>query len=401
MTCKNSLHTPIYLIAFMFLSGLSACSNESGGQGDQANLTPVSVAEVVVREVTPWEEFSGRIEAKEIVHVRPRVGGVIDAIHYREGDLVKQGDLLFVIDQQPFQAELERAEAELERARAEAKLARLETRRARDLVKRKLLSEGEYDQRIATENQANAKVRSAQASLELARLNLAYTEVRSPIDGRTSRAMVTRGNLVSSDPNPDQLTTIMSLDPVYVVFDSDELTYLRYFGSAQQTDNGDRETRHKVHIGLGNEQGFPRQGYLNFVDNQVLPGTGTIRMRAILDNKDHSLTPGLFARVKLLASEPETMVLVSESAILTDQDRKYVYVLGEKNLAVRKDIRIGRSIDELRIVTGGLKPGDKVIVHGIQKIFFPNMPVAPQMISMGDPPAMPVSIPEPQPEAGH
>jgi multidrug efflux system membrane fusion protein len=401
MSYKNSLHTPIQLIAFTLLFGLSACGNDSGDQGSGAQLTPVSVAEVVVREVTPWQEFSGRIEAKEIVLVRPRVGGVIDAIHYREGDPVRQGDLLFVIDQQPFRAELERAEAELERARAEAKLAKLESRRARDLVKRKLLSEGEYDQRIATENQANANVRSAQASVELARLNLAYTEVRSPIDGRTGRAMVTRGNLVSSDPTPDTLTTIMSLDPIYVVFDSDELTYLRYFGKSQQTESEGTNPKRKVYVGLGNEQDFTRLGQLDFVDNQITPGTGTIRMRAVLDNKDHTLTPGLFARVKLLASQPEPMMLVSDTAILTDQDRKYVYVLGEKNQAVRKDIRIGRSIDGLRIVSEGLKPGDKVIVHGIQKIFFPNMPVAPQMIKMGDPPAMPASAPDSQPEAGH
>lgn len=401
MSTRLSLYLSINLLIFALLLGLSACSNDSGDQGSGAQLMPVSVAEVVVREVTPWQEFSGRIEAKEIVQVRPRVGGVIDAIHYREGDFVRQGDLLFVIDQQPFRAELERAEAELERARAEARLAKLESRRARDLVKRKLLSEGEYDQRIATENQANANVRSAQASVELARLNLAYTEVRSPIDGRTGRAMITRGNLVSSDPTPDTLTTIMSLDPIYVVFDSDELTYLRYFGKLQQTESERADSGRKVYVGLGNEQDFTRQGQLDFVDNQVTPGTGTIRMRAVLDNKDHTLTPGLFARVKLLASQPEPTMLVSDTAILTDQDRKYVYVLGEKKQAIRKDIRIGRSIDGLRIVSEGLRPGDKVIVHGIQKIFFPNMPVAPQMIKMGDPPAMPASAPDSQPGAGH
>jgi multidrug efflux system membrane fusion protein len=350
---------------------------------------------VIVKEITPWEEFSGRIEATDVVEVKPRVGGVIESINYREGDLVEQGDLLFVIDPQPFRAELERAEAELERANAQAVLTRLESKRARDLVKRKLLSQGEYDQRVAAEDQANAAVRSAKASVELARLNLSYTEVRSPIAGRTGRALVTKGNLVSSDPTPDTLTSILSVDPVYVVFDSDELTYLRYFANAQQSSEEtviaeqiDQKNR-TVFIGLGNEEGFPRQGYVDFVDNRITPSTGTIRIRAVLDNKDHRLTPGLFARVKLLAAESKQAVLISESAILTDQDRKYVYVLNKENQAVRRDIKTGRIIEGFRMVEAGLNSGDQIIVHGIQKVFFPNMPVSPQVIAMGDPPPSP------------
>lgn len=399
MTVKSFSNSFVYsfVMAVTVLFLLTSCGNDTEGQGGGFPPPQVSVAEVIVREVTPWEEFSGRIEAKEIVQIRPRVGGVIDAIHYREGDIVKQGDLLFIIDPQPFRAELERAEADLERARAQATLARLESRRAKKLVKRKLLSQDEYDQRVAAENQANANVRSAEATAELARLNLTYTEVRSPIDGRTGHAMVTKGNLVSSDPTPDQLTSILSLDPVYVIFDSDELTYLRYFSHSPQSTGEEEQSKRKVFVGLGNEDGFPREGYVDFVDNRVTPGTGTIRLRAVLDNKDHLLTPGLFARVKLLATQSEQAMLISEHAILTDQDRKYVYVLGDKNLAIRKDIQIGRSVEGFRIVTKGLKPGDQVIVYGIQKIFFPNMPVSPQVIGMSDPPP----AAGPKPEAGH
>ena len=366
---------------------LSGCGKEAEGQDEAPQPPPeVSVAEIVVRDITPWEEFTGRIEAKEIVQIRPRVGGVIEHIKYHEGDMVKKGDLLFIIDQQPFQAELNRAEAELARARAQSELAKAEIQRAKNLVKRNLLSQNEYDQRVAANDQAVANVHSAEATVQLARLNLSYTEIRSPIDGRTGRALVTKGNLVSSSsaPTPDLLTTVLSVDPIYVVFDSDELTYLKFFSNPLDSTVGESNKR-TVFVGLGNEEGFPRKGYVDFIDNRVASNTGTISMRAVLENKDHQLTPGLFARVKLLAAKPVQAILINERAILTDQDRKYVYVLDEKNQALRRDISIGRTIDDLRIVTEGLKRGDQIIVHGIQKVFFPGMQVAPKVIGMNDP----------------
>jgi len=403
---KQSMTVKMFapLLAAVTLFQLASCGD--GNDGQPGGFQPaVSVAEVLVRDITPWEEFTGRIEAKEVVKIHPRVGGVIQDIPYREGDVVKAGDLLFVIDQEPFHAELNRTEAELARARAQAELAKADRKRAKNLVKRKLLSPGEYDQRVAAENQANANVRSAEATVQLARLNLNYTEIRSPIDGRTGRAFVTKGNLVASDPTPDQLTTVLSLDPVYVIFDSDELTYLRFFNHTQATKEQGEEIKRTVLVGLGNEDGFPHEGYLDFVDNTVATDTGTIRLRAVLKNSDNMLIPGLFARVKLMATKPVVALLVDEKAILTDQDRKYVYVLGEGNTAQRRDITIGRSVEGLRMVSDGLKPGDKVIVHGIQKIFFPNAPVTPQMIGMGDPPASPApeaGQPEAnQTEAGH
>ena len=365
---------------------LVACKNEMQQQAGGFPSPAVSVAKVVERKVTPWVEFSGRIEAHDVVQIRPQVGGLIEKISYREGDIVKKGDLLFTIEQDSYRAELHRAEAELARADAKNELAKLESHRAKNLLKKKLISQDEYDQNIATEHQAQADVRSVKASMRIARLNLDYTEIRSPINGRTSQAHATKGNLVSSTPTPDLLTTVVSLDPVYVIFDCDESTYLQYFSGAQQSAAYNGNKKRLVHIGLSNEDGFPRQGFVDFVDNRVNPATGTIRLRAILDNKDHQLTPGLFARVKLMGAAPIQGLLIDDQAVLTDQDRKYIYVLGDENRAMRRDITLGRTLDGLRLVSKGVNSGDKVIVHGIQKIFFPNMPVAPQTISMGDPP---------------
>ncbi|MFV2055643.1 MAG: efflux RND transporter periplasmic adaptor subunit [Thiohalomonadales bacterium] len=365
---------------------LPSCKNETPAQSGGFPSPAVSVAKVVEREVTPWVELNGRIEAQQVVQIRPQVGGLIDKKAYREGDIVKKGDLLFTIEQQPFRAEVNRAEADLARAKAQQELSQVESQRATNLLKSKLISQDEYDKRLASEHQASANVKALQASKRLAILNLGYTKIRSPINGRTGRALATKGNLVSSTPTPDLLTTVVSLDPVYVIFDCDEMTYLQYFSGAQQSADYNGNQKRIVYVGLSNEDGFPRQGFIDFVDNRINTETGTIRLRAILDNKDHQLTPGLFARVKLMGAEPRQSLLIDDQAVLTDQDRKYIYILGDENRAMRRDISLGSTIDGLRVVSAGLHSGDKVIVHGIQKIFFPNMPVVPQMISMGDPP---------------
>jgi membrane fusion protein, multidrug efflux system len=225
-------------------------------------------------------------------------------------------------------------------------------------------------------------VNAAEAAVETARLNLEFTQVRSPIAGRAGRALVTEGNLI--EPGATVLTTVVSLHPVYVYFDGDEQVYLR------SADLARRGADNKVFVGLSNEQGYPHEGVLDFVDNQVDPRTGTIRSRAVLDNRDGAFTPGLFARVRLQGSASHAALLVDDKAVLTDQDRKYVYVLGAGNKAERRDITLGRIVDGLRVVASGLEPGDQVIVHGVQKVFFPGMPVAPQMIAMGDAPPSPV-----------
>lgn len=341
----------------------------------------VSVAQVLNKQVRQWDEFTGRVSAIETVELRPRVSGYVERVAYKEGQEVKKGDLLFVIDQRRYRAELARAQAELERARAEARLAQTQDKRAQTLVEAKAISREEFETRRAASTQGDAAVRAAEAAVASAQLDLTFTEVRSPISGRAGRALVTVGNLASADQT--LLTTLVSQDPMYVYFESDEQTYLRYQELARKGERAD--SKNPVRVGLASETGYPHAGTVDFTDNQVDPSTGTIRARAVLPNPDRLLTPGLFARVQLEGSGDFKALLVDDKAVLTDQDRKYVYVLGPKNEALRKDIVPGRMIDGLRVVTSGLSPQDKVIVHGVQKVFMPGMPVSPKTIAMGAP----------------
>jgi multidrug efflux system membrane fusion protein len=354
-----------------------------GAQAAAAMPPPpaVSVARVVSREFQPWDEFTGRVAAVETVELRPRVSGYIERVAFEEGREVHKGDLLFVIDQRRYQAALDRAAAELERARSEARLATTEHERAQTLLNARAISQEEFEARRAAHAQGDAAVRAASAALEAAKLDLQYTEVRAPIDGRAGRAVVTVGNLAQADTT--LLTTLVSLDPMHVYFDADEQTYLDYSAADRR---GEHRTRSSpVRVGLANETGFPHPGTVDFVDNQVDPRTGTIRARAVVPNADRSLTPGLFARVQLAGGQRQAGLLIDEKAVLTDQDRKYVYVLGPGNVAVRKDVVLGRPVGDLRVVEQGLERNDVVIVHGVQKVFFAGMPVAPQEIPMGDP----------------
>ena len=354
----------------------------AGAHGAAAAMPPpptVSVAKVVAREFQPWDEFTGRISAVETVELRPRVSGYIERVAYEEGREIHKGDLLFVIDQRRYRAALDRAVADLEHARSEARLARSELDRAETLLNAKAISREEFDARRAASVQGDAGVRAAAAAVEAARLDLQFTEVRSPIDGRAGRALVTVGNLAQADTT--LLTTLVSLDPMYVYFDADEQTFLDYSAAARRGEH--TTTASAVRVALANETGFPHEGKVDFVDNQVDPRTGTIRARAVVPNPDRSLTPGLFARVQLAGSRRQAALLIDEKAVLTDQDRKYVYVLGPNNVAMRKDVVLGRNAGELRVVDRGLEPDDVVIVHGVQKVFFAGMPVVPQVITMG------------------
>lgn len=379
----------IVIIGSIMFAGISGCSGEAAN--DQMPPPPeVSVAQVLMQKVELWDEFTGRIEAVETVALRPRVSGHIERIDYIEGSEVSVGDVLFVIDSRTYRATLDHAEAELERAQVQELLADTELERARKLIESRTIPDGEFDQRRAAYAQAQANVRAARAAAEVARLNLEFTEVRTPIAGRTGRALVTAGNLVSAEPNATLLTTIVSLDPVHVYFDGDEQTYLRYKEMGRSgVRSGGRHARYPVRVGLAGETIHAHIGELDFVDNHVDPATGTIRARAVAPNPDRTLTPGLFARVQLLTGDPVEALLIDDKAILTDQDRKYVYVVGDDGLAMRRDIRPGRLVDGLRIVESGLAPGDRIIVHGIQKVFFPGMPVQAHEIAMGDPPPAP------------
>jgi multidrug efflux system membrane fusion protein len=360
---------------------MAACDTEAAPTG--APPPPqVSVATVLTRDVAQWDEFTGRVQAVETVELRPRVSGYVQEVAYREGQDVKKGDLLFVIDPRPYKAALDQAQANLERARAEQKLAQTQDRRAQTLIDAKAISREEFEIRKAASSQGDAGVRAAEAAVAAARLDLQFTQVRSPIDGRAGRAMVTEGNLAQTDAT--LLTTLVSQDPMYVYFDSDEQAFLRYAALARK---GERDgVRNPVRIGLADEEGYPHAGTVDFIDNQVDSATGTIRARAVVANPDRVFTPGLFARVQLKGTGRFKAMLVDDKAVLTDQDRKYVYVLGPHDTAVRKDIVPGAMIEGLRVVAKGLAPTDKVIVHGVQKVFMPGMPVAPKTIAMGAPP---------------
>jgi RND family efflux transporter MFP subunit len=345
-------------------------------------LQAVTVAPVPEREITEWDEFTGRLEAVDQVEIRPRVSGYIKRVAFDEGKEVRKGEVLFEIDPRPYQAELARAEAELERARSAASLAKSEVQRAGKLVDAQAISREEFDSRTSAEVQGGAQVRAAEAAVETARLNLEWTKVRSPIAGRVSRAEVTAGNLVQTGPpEGTPLTTVVSLDPMYVYFDSDEQTYLRYAGQTKSSGTNWRNAKLPVFLGLANESGYPHEGRLDFVDNQVDPKTGTIRTRAVFSNKSRALTPGLFARVKLVGTQKKKALLVRDAAIGTDQDRKFVLVVGPGDTLVYRPIVPGRLVDGLRIVDSGLQANDRVVVNGLMRVR-PGMKVAPTLSDM-------------------
>jgi membrane fusion protein, multidrug efflux system len=371
---------PLLPLAASVLIALAAAACGSEAAPNAMPPPPsVSVATVLSKNVHEWDEFTGRVSAVQTVDLRPRVSGYVERVAFHEGQEVRKGDLLFVIDQRRYRAELDRAQADLARARSEAHLARTQDVRAQSLVEAQAISKEEFETRKAATAQGNAAVRAAEAAVASAQLDLQFTQVRSPIDGRAGRAMLTVGNLAQADST--LLTTVVSLDPVQVYFDTDEQTYLRY--NASTRDGTRAAARNAVRVGLADETGYPHAGVVDFVDNQVDPATGTIRARAVLPNPDRVFTPGLFARVQLEGSQATNAMLVDDKAVLTDQDRKYVYVLGPQNKAMRKDIVAGRVVDGLQIVESGLLPQDKVIVDGVQKVFFPGMPVAPTTVAMG------------------
>lgn len=378
---------PALALGAAIMLALAGCSSKAAPNAGMPPPPEVSIASVVSKSVHQWDEFSGHVAAVESVELRPRVSGYVERVAYQEGQEVRKGDLLFVIDPRPYRAALDRAQADLERARSESRLAQAQDARAQSLIEAKAISREEFDQRRAATSGTGASVRAAEAAVAAARLNLQFTEVRSPISGRAGRALVTVGNLAQADAT--QLTSVVSQDPVFVYFESDEQSLLRYGDMARKGERS--STKNPVRVGLSSENGYPHEGTVDFVDNQVDPKTGTIRARAVLKNPDHLFTPGLFARVQLQGSGEFNALLIDDAAVLTDQDRKYVYVIGPNNTAVRKDVVLGRSIDGLRVVESGLTVADKVVVHGVQKVFMPGMPVKPVQIAMGAPPPRPAA----------
>ncbi|MCW2101789.1 MAG: Efflux RND transporter periplasmic adaptor subunit [Pseudomonas helleri] len=336
----------------------------------------VEVASVTQQTIKTWDSFNGRVSATDTVVILPRVGGYITRVAYREGSEVKKGDLLFVIDQRPYRTALDSARAQLERARAALALASQQDLRAQQLLKSNAVSKEEAEQKRATRDQSLADVHTAESAVEAATLNLAFTEVRSPIDGRTSRAQLTLGNLAVADQSA--LTSVVSQNPVYVYFDPDEHSFLNY----QKTLKQSQDT--SVRIGLANDEGHPYTGELTFLDNQVNATTGTVRARATVNNSDRLFTPGLFAKVQLSVGEPTPALLIPERAILTDQNKKYVYVLSNDNKAIKRYVETGQLIDQQRVITSGLENDNTLIVSGLQNIHATDTPVTPQSHSPGN-----------------
>jgi membrane fusion protein, multidrug efflux system len=350
--------------------------------GSQANVAPpppeVPAARVLSKRVTDWDEYTGRFRAIESVEVRPRASGYIDEIRFVEGQTVRKDDVLYVIDPRPYQADYERARAGLALARAQRELASLEATRAERLKGSGAISREELEERVSTLNQQDASAAAAKAALDSAALLLSFTKVRAPIDGRASRTQITRGNLVSGgNEGGTLLTTIVSLDPIYVYFEGSENAYLRYQALARSGERrSSRDARNPVRIGLADETGFPHQGYMDFVDNQLNVSTGTIVARAVLDNKEGLFTPGLFARVQLLGGAEYDALVIDERAIGTDQNRRFVLRVAENNLLEYRTVELGRGFDGLRVVRKGLNADDVIVTGSLQRLR-PGMQVKP------------------------
>jgi membrane fusion protein, multidrug efflux system len=380
---------PIRLIkAALYLSPVLAGAILMGLHGrTEANLPKtaaaapeVTVAEVIHRPLREWQEFSGRLQAVDTVEVRPRVNGFVNRVTFTDGARVRKGDLLFQIDPRPFQDEVDRLAAERTRAAADHELARANHARAEGLIGAHAISREEYERLAAAEISAKGALDSVSSSLAAARLNREFTEVRAPIDGHVSRALITAGNLVSS---ASVLTTVVSDDPVYAYFDADEATYLRYrqLNAAPAADGSRAPGAAGVYMGLVDEEGYPHAGKLNFVDNRVDPTTGTIRARAVFENPDGRFTPGLFARIRLVGGAESETVLVDERAIGTDLGRSYVLTLTADNRVEQRFIELGPDVDGLRVIRSGLAGGDIVVVNGLQRVR-PGQAVAAARVPM-------------------
>jgi multidrug efflux system membrane fusion protein len=364
---------------------LAAC----GGTETTAPSAPppppeITVATVIHERITEWDEFTGRLQAPQTVSLVPRVSGYIEKVLFQEGALVKKGDVLFLIDSQPFDTEVKRLKADLINAKAAAQLASHDYDRAKKLGKQRAISNEAVDNRRAQQQQTAAQVASVQAALTRAQLDVQYTKVTAPIDGRVSYAMVTEGNFVNAGQS--ELTSVVSTDAMYAYFDLDEQTYLKYdrlASAGKRVDARDTNADNPVYMGLANDTGYPHIGHIDFVDNRINQQTGTIRIRARFTNQDNSLIPGLFARVKLIGSDTYEGILIDNKAIGTDLNNKFVLVVNAENTLEYRPVTLGETINGLRIVTQGLAPEDVIVVNGLQRVR-PAMQIKPNPVAMAN-----------------
>jgi membrane fusion protein, multidrug efflux system len=362
-------------LLLVFLMG-SGCRKASAPQ--QGPL-PVNVVTAIEKEVNEWDEFTGRLEAVESVDIRPRVSGYITEIHFEAGAIVKKGDLLYVIDPRPYQADFDRASAEVDRMDAQLKLAQIELNRAKELRDKNTISASEFDQKAATYQGSAAAKSSAEAAKNSAALNLEFTQIKSPIDGRVSDQRITLGNLVQPGEGPESvLTTVVSVDPIYAKVDADENAILKYVKLSEEGKRvSARTAKIPAWVELGNETDFPHEGYVDFVDNRLDPSTGTIRARVVLKNWNPNLiTPGFFVRVRVAGATPYRAALIADRVISSQQGLKYAFVVKPDNTIERRTLETGTIFEGKRIVKSGLKDGEKVVSTRLQ-LLQPGMKVQP------------------------
>ena len=356
---------------------------------------PVNVVTVVEKEVNEWDEFTGRLDPVESVDIRPRVSGYITEIHFEAGAIVKKGDLLYVIDPRPYKADFDRAAAEVDRMDAQLKLAQIELNRSKELRDKNTISASEFDQKAATFQGSAAAKGSAEAAKNSAALNLEFTQVKSPIDGRVSDQRITVGNLVQPGEGPESvLTTVVSVDPIYAKVDADENAILKYVKLSEEGKRvSARTAKIPAFVELGNETDFPHEGVVDFVDNRLDSGTGTVRARVVLKNwNPNFITPGLFVRVRVAGATPYRAALVADKVITSQQGLKFAFVVKPDNTIERHTLETGTIFEGKRIVKSGLKDGEKVVSTRLQ-LLQPGMKVTPV------PEETPASSPEAKPSA--
>lgn len=372
-----------FLLASIAAVVLAACSQpETAGAGAAPAAPTVDVATVVEQRITEWDEFTGRLQAPETVVLVPRVSGYLDKVLFTEGALVKAGDLLVQIDDRALKADVSRLQAELQSAVSQQKLANSDYQRAEQLRSQKAIAEEVLDARRARKDQSASQVAAVKAALTKAELDLSHTQVRAPISGRVSNALITAGNYVQAGQS--QLTSIVSTDRMYAYFDADEQTYLKYVQLAATGKRGDsRNEASPVLMALSSDNDYRFSGSLDFLDNSINPQTGTIRARAVFSNDDNSLIPGLFAKIKLVGSASYNGILIDDKAVGTDLNNKFVLVVDDKQQLQYRPVTLGEKVGGLRIVTSGLKASETIVVNGLQRVR-PTMQVTPNSVKMAN-----------------
>ena len=362
--------------ALVMLLQPSKEAEAQGGPPGMMGPMPAVVSPAQIQDVRIWKDFPGRLVAVDFAEIRPQVSGLITEIHFEDGQHVEKGDVLFIIDPRPYEATLAQAKAVLQAARSSFSIANKDFKRAEELIKSDAISKSVYDQRRSQKDFTWAEIKGAQATIEQAQINLDYAYVKAPISGRVSRAEITEGNLVEAGPNAPLVTTIVTDQQIYVDFEVDEQTYLSNI--RERARNKEQESKIPVQVVLRSDEENALDGVIHTFDNRINPASGTIRARAILENEDGALLPGMFAKVRLGSAERQKNILISQRAIGTDQDRKFVYVVNDQNMVEYRQVEIGDRVGENRVILSGLEEGEKVIVEGIVKIF-PGMPVKPEL----------------------